>query len=331
MKNILVAGGAGYIGSHTVLALKSAGLRPVVYDNLSNGHADAVSGALLIEGDIRDKDRLSSVLKQEEIDAVIHFAAFIEAGISVKDPYLFYDNNVSGSLSLLAAMKEADVSHIVFSSTAAVYGSLPHDNAISETDQTGPINPYGETKRTVEYMLRDAAEAYGLKAMALRYFNAAGAEPDAGLGERHSPETHLIPLVLMAAAGKRDAINIFGTDYNTPDGTCIRDYIHVMDLADAHIRALHYLSKQPAEKGHFDYCNLGNGAGYSVREVIETVKTVTGHDFTVKEEARRPGDPARLIAKSEKAADLLGWTPKRPSLKQIISEAWDFHVKDWML
>ncbi len=325
MKKILVPGGAGFIGSHTLLALKAAGYSPIVLDNLYNGHRDAVLDCPLIEGDIREEDRLEDLFDQHDIDAVVHFAAFIEAGESVRDPMKFYDNNVAGSLTLLKAMVKHGVRKIVFSSTAAVYGESS-DGRLTEDLPKAPINPYGQSKWAVECMLRDAAAANGLEAVALRYFNAAGADSKGRLGERHDPETHLIPLVLQAAAGTRDTIRIFGTDYPTPDGTCIRDYIHVEDLASAHVAALdHLFARQDnAETGFYDAFNLGNGQGFSVREVIDAVARVTGREFAVKEESRRAGDPARLIANSDKARATLKWQPAWPRLDDMVLHAWNF-------
>lgn len=324
MARILVPGGAGFIGSHTVPALKAAGHTPVVLDSLERGHADAVLDAKLIRGDTRDTALVAKVLREEGVEAVIHFAAYIEAGESVTAPLAFYDNNLGGTLSLLEAMLDAGVDRLVFSSTAAVYGDRDDDTPLQEDLPKAPINPYGQTKWAVECMLADAARAHGLKAMALRYFNAAGADPDGRLGERHEPETHLIPLVLQAAAGVRPSIKIFGQDYPTRDGTCVRDYIHVSDLADAHVRAVDLLAGQPSDDGFFEACNLGNGAGYSVSEVVETAKSVTGVNFPVEEAPRRPGDPAFLVASADKARRLLGWHPRRPDLRDMVADAWAF-------
>ncbi len=330
-KTILVPGGAGFIGSHTLLALKAAGYEPLVLDNLSNGHRDAVLNCRFIEGDIRDEALLNQLFQDYPIDAVIHFAAFIEAGESVRDPMKFYDNNVTGSLTLIKAMVRHGIGRMVFSSTAAVYGDST-DAALTEDLPKAPINPYGQTKWAVECMLRDTAAAEGLRAIALRYFNAAGADAEGRLGERHNPETHLIPLVLQAASGQREAISIFGTDYSTRDGTCIRDYIHVADLADAHVKALDHLfsldeSTGTQGAGFYDAFNLGNGQGFSVREVVDAAKQVTGAKFAVKEEDRRQGDPAVLVANAEKARTILGWSPQVPALEDMVAHAWRYMTR----
>lgn len=325
MANVLVAGGAGFIGAHTNLALSSAGHSVTVLDNLSNGHADSVLEADLIVGDIHDTDSIADILRDKAIDAVIHFAAFIEAGESVKDPMAFYYNNVAGSLSLVQAMTQAGVKPIVFSSTAAVYGQQDAAELLHEDLPKQPINPYGHSKWAVECILRDTAATGAIGAIALRYFNAAGSDPEGRIGERHDPETHLIPLVLDAARGARPDIKIFGTDYDTPDGTCIRDYIHVSDLARAHVLALErLLGEEAAIGGHYEALNLGTSQGYSVREVIETAKAVTGVDFAVEEVARRPGDPARLVADARRASELLGWQPEQSDLATLIKHAWLF-------
>ena len=338
MKNILVPGGAGFIGSHTLLALKQAGYSVIAFDNLSNGHADAVGNTSFIEGDIRNADALKTVFEENNIDAVIHFAAYIEAGESVKTPLSFYENNVAGSLTLLNAMKDAGVHKIVFSSTAAVYGQPENDDKLKESARKLPINPYGDSKWMVECMLRDAAGAYGMQSIALRYFNAAGSDPAGNLGERHKPETHLIPLVLDAALGRRDSIKIFGDDYDTQDGTCIRDYIHVCDLADAHVKALDHLfaldqdsadqsTIDQSTSGFYDAFNLGNGQGFSVKQVIDTVKDVTGVDFKVENAPRRAGDPAFLVADAKRASETLGWTPNFPDLRDMVEHAYNFRRK----
>ena len=337
--NILVTGGAGFIGVHTVASLEAAGHEVLAYDNLSNGHSDYFTpsdtgqrpsvNAKLIEGDIRSAALLDQIFDEHSIDAVVHFAALIEAGESVVDPLSFYDNNMGGSLCLLAAMQRANVKRIVFSSTAAVYGQPENSGSIVEDMPKDPINPYGDSKWAVECMLRDCAAAHGLQAIALRYFNAAGSDADARFGERHHPETHLIPLALQAAAGTRPSIKIFGTDYATPDGTCIRDYIHVSDLADAHVKAVQHLfglskDDQPTTAGFYDAFNLGTGSGFSVRQVIDTAKRVTGVDFAVIEEARRPGDPAVLVANADKANSTFKWQPQYPDLDQMIAHAWAY-------
>lgn len=332
MRKILVPGGAGFIGTHTVAALEAAGFCVVVLDNLSNGHSDSFKedgplAATFIKGDILDSTFLDEVFAQHKIDAVIHFAAFIEAGESVIAPLRFYKNNTTGSMTLLAAMQRAGVKRMVFSSTAAVYGQPETNAPLAETLPKAPINPYGESKWATECMLRDCAAAHNLQAVALRYFNAAGSDPEGRFGERHEPESHLIPLVLQAASGTRASIKVFGTDYPTPDGTCIRDYIHVSDLADAHVKALLHLFDMPDNAGYYDAFNLGTGNGFSVRQVIETAKAVTGVDFAVVEESRRAGDPATLVANANKAKTALDWEPQYPSLEQMVAHAWSF-LKD---
>ena len=317
--NVLVCGGAGYIGSHTVYELIERGHSVVVVDSLIKGHKAAVhNDAKFYLGDIRDEDFMDRVFKENNIDAVIDFAAFSLVGESVNEPFKYYENNVYGTLKLLEAMERAGVKKIVFSSTAATYGE-PENDIIVESDKTIPTNPYGETKLTVEKMLKWADNAYGIKFVALRYFNAAGAHISGKIGEDHSPETHLIPIILQTALGQREKMFIFGDDYDTPDGTCVRDYIHVTDLADAHIKALEKLFKTN-ESGIY---NLGNGKGFSVKEVIEKAKKVTGKDFKVEIEARRNGDPSTLIASSEKAIKELGWKPKFNTLDKIIETAWN--------
>lgn len=319
--NVLVCGGAGYIGSHTVYELIERGHSVVVVDSLIKGHKAAVhNDAKFYLGDIRDEEFMDRVFKENNIDAVIDFAAFSLVGESVNEPFKYYENNVYGTLKLLEAMERAGVKKIVFSSTAATYGE-PENDIIVESDKTNPTNPYGETKLTVEKMLKWADNAYGIKFVALRYFNAAGAHISGKIGEDHSPETHLIPIILQTALGQREKMFIFGDDYDTPDGTCVRDYIHVTDLADAHIKALEKLFKTN-ESGIY---NLGNGKGFSVKEVIEKAKKVTGKDFKVEIEARRSGDPSTLIASSEKAIKELGWKPKFNTLDKIIETAWNWH------
>lgn len=328
MANILIAGGAGFIGSHTLLALSQSDHKLIILDNLSNGRQDQVLVGELVEGELSDGEKLDHLMNKYEIEAVIHFAASIEAGESMTEPLSFYRNNVAGTLALLQSMARNDVRKLVFSSTAAVYGQIPGNEKLTETLPKLPINPYGHSKWMVECMLRDLAAAGQLEAIALRYFNAAGSDPEARIGERHEPETHLIPLVLDAARGARSDIKIFGTDYETPDGTCIRDYIHVSDLARAHVCALDKLLdlavNEQGKTGYYDAFNLGTGAGYSVREVIETAKKVTGIDFTVIEEARREGDPATLVADASRALDELGWEPIRSDLETLIGDAWRY-------
>ncbi len=319
--NVLVCGGAGYIGSHTVYELIERGHSVVVVDSLIKGHKAAVHNeAKFYLGDIRDEEFMDRVFKENNIDAVIDFAAFSLVGESVNEPFKYYENNVYGTLKLLEAMERAGVKKIVFSSTAATYGE-PENDIIVESDKTNPTNPYGETKLTVEKMLKWADNAYGIKFVALRYFNAAGAHISGKIGEDHSPETHLIPIILQTALGQREKMFIFGDDYDTPDGTCVRDYIHVTDLADAHIKALEKLFRTN-ESGIY---NLGNGKGFSVKEVIEKAKKITGKDFKVEIEARRSGDPSTLIASSEKAIKELGWQPKFNTLDKIIETAWNWH------
>ncbi|WP_375469867.1 UDP-glucose 4-epimerase GalE [uncultured Nostoc sp.] len=322
---ILVTGGAGYIGSHTVLALKQAGYNVVILDNLVYGHRDLVEKVLQVElivGDTGDRALLDHLFKTRDIAAVMHFSAYAYVGESVTDPAKYYRNNVVGTLTLLEAMLTASVKKFVFSSTCATYG-VPEFVPIPETHPQNPINPYGATKLMVERILSDFDVAYGFQSVRFRYFNAAGANPSGLLGEDHNPETHLIPLVLMTALGKRESISIFGTDYPTPDGTCIRDYIHVNDLADAHILGLEYLLKG----GDSEVFNLGNGSGFSVREVIAAAEQVTGISIPVEERDRRPGDPPILIGTSEKARTILGWQPQYLSIKDIVAHAWQWHQK----
>ncbi len=316
---ILVTGGAGYIGSHTVKLLEEKGFEVVVYDNLSNGHEEAVLNSRFVKGDILERAKLDDLLTEIEFDAVIHFAAFIEVGESVKKPLEFFNNNVSGTLNLLSLLKKHGVKKFVFSSTAAVYGN-PDKTPIEEDFDLKPINPYGNTKLTVEKVLGDMSVAGDINYIALRYFNASGADESGLIGESHNPETHLIPLVLKTAKGERDSIKIFGTDYPTKDGTCIRDYIHVNDLANAHVLALNYL----LDGGDSDVFNCGYGVGYSVREIIDTAKKVTGVDFKVEEAERREGDPAVLVADNEKIKRVLGWQPVHNDIEFIIKTAWNW-------
>ncbi|MEG4010815.1 MULTISPECIES: UDP-glucose 4-epimerase GalE [unclassified Microcoleus] len=322
---ILVTGGAGYIGSHAVLALKKAGYDVIILDNLAYGHQDLVDRVLqvkLVVGDTKDRPLLDNLFATHEIAAVMHFSAYAYVGESVTDPAKYYRNNVIGTITLLEAMIAAGVKKIVFSSTCATYG-VPHKIPIAEDHPQNPINPYGATKLMVERILSDFDVAYNFKSVCFRYFNAAGADPNGLLGEDHNPETHLIPLVLFAALGKRDSIAIFGTDYDTPDGSCIRDYIHVNDLASAHILGLEYLLND----GKSDFFNLGNGGGFSVKEVIQTAREVTGKEIKAVECDRRPGDPAALVGSSEKAIKILGWCPEYPEIKDILIHAWQWHQK----
>ncbi|MDK2885938.1 MAG: UDP-glucose 4-epimerase [Thermosipho sp. (in: thermotogales)] len=319
--SILVAGGAGYIGSHVCKMLSNKGYDVIVYDNLSHGYKSFAKWGEFIPGDISDEQLLDNVFKHYNIEAVMHFCAYIEVGESVKDPQKYYINNVSNTITLLKVMLKNNIKKFIFSSTAAVYGH-PERIPIKEDDPKNPINPYGRSKWMVEQILEDYDKAYGLKSIRFRYFNAAGADEETEIGEAHNPETHLIPLILDAALGVREDIKIFGTDYDTKDGTCIRDFIHVNDLADAHIKGLEYL----LDGGETDYFNLGSGDGYSVREVIDAVKRVTKTNFKVVEADRRPGDPPYLIANSEKARKKLGWSPKY-SLEEIIETAFKWHLK----
>lgn len=321
MKNILVTGGAGYIGSHTCKALAQAGYKPIVFDNLSSGHKHAVKWGPLEVGDIRDKEKLSAVFDKYKPEAVIHFASKIVVSESVKIPDEYYDNNVNGTLSLLNVMKQHLVKAIVFSSTAAVYG-YPETTPIEESHALNPINPYGKTKLACEWLLQDYQTAYGINHVALRYFNAAGADTEGELGEEHEPETHLIPLILNAAKNET-TISIFGDDYNTHDGTCVRDYIHVSDLADAHIKALEYIFTEN-KSGIF---NLGTGKGYSVREILDTAKKMTEKNINKVLSGRREGDPGSLIAKSDLAQQTLNWEPTRSSIENIIETAWQWDKK----
>ena len=318
---VLVLGGAGYIGSHTVKALCEENIDVVVADNLVTGHIEAVdSRAKFYKGDIRDINFLDDLFSKEKIDAVIHFAAYSLVGESVTDPLKYYDNNLCGTKVLLESMVKNNVDKIVFSSTAATYGE-PENIPILESDRTEPTNPYGETKLSMEKMFKWTANAHGLRFVSLRYFNACGADESGKIGEAHNPETHLIPIILQVPNGQREFVSIFGNDYPTKDGTCIRDYIHVTDLAQAHILAVKYLMNG----GNSDIFNLGNGVGFSVREVIETARKVTGHPIPVKDAERRAGDPAQLIASSEKAKKVLGWKPEHDSLEEIIASAWNWH------
>ena len=318
---ILVLGGAGYIGSHTVYELIDAGRDVVVADNLLTGFRAAVHPkARFYQLDIRDRSALDELFTKEKIEGVIHFAASSQVGESMSDPLKYYDNNLHGTMVLLQAMVAHGVDKIVFSSTAATYGE-PERVPILETDRTDPTNCYGETKLAMEHMMRWVSRAHGLKYVALRYFNACGAHPSGAIGEAHNPETHLIPLILQVPNGQREKISIFGDDYPTKDGTCIRDYIHVSDLAQAHILALDHL----LQGGESDVFNLGNGVGFTVKEVIDVARAVTGHPIPAETCPRRAGDPAQLIASSKKAVEQLGWKPKYNDLNNIIASAWKWH------
>ena len=317
---ILVTGGAGYIGSHTAAELLASNEDVIVLDNLEKGHRSAVKGGKFCKGDLRDAEFLDSVFKENRIDEVIHFAAYSLVGESVNEPLKYYNNNMVSTLRLLDKMKEYGVKRLVFSSTAATYGE-PENTPILETDRTFPTNPYGETKLSVEKVLKWADNAYGIKYVSLRYFNAAGAHISGTIGEDHKPESHLIPIVLQAALGKRDAIQIFGDDYDTPDGSCIRDYIHVTDLAAAHILAL----KSLRNGGDSRVYNLGNGKGFSVREVVSLARKVTGVNIKEVIAPRRAGDPAILVASSDRIKNELKWEPKYDELSTIIETAWKWH------
>lgn len=320
MATVLVTGGAGYVGSHACKALAGAGHEPVVFDNFSTGWSDAVKFGPSVEGDLLDPAALEAVFNAYQPDAVMHFAAFSNVGESVLKPDMYWRNNVAGSLNLFTAAKQAGVRAVVFSSTCATYGEAKGET-LTEEDQQLPVNPYGRTKLAVEMLLNDFHQAFDMRSVIFRYFNAAGADPDRRIGEDHRPETHLIPLVLDAASGRRDRISIFGTDYLTQDGTCIRDYIHVDDLASAHVLGLEWLLNQ----GEPLRLNLGTGHGYSVREVIETARKVTGTDIPVEETDRRPGDPPQLVSGSARAREILGWEPSRSDLATMIGDAWGWH------
>jgi UDP-arabinose 4-epimerase len=321
--NILVTGGAGYIGSHTCKALAQAGFTPITYDNLVYGHRRAVRWGPFEQGDIADRVRLHDVMARYRPGAVMHFAAYAYVGESVEKPAEYYRNNVAGSLTLLESSLEHGVDKLVFSSTCATYG-VPRASPIAEDHQQDPINPYGASKLMVERMLRDFDHAYGVRSISLRYFNAAGADVDGEVGESHDPETHLIPLIFDAAVGKRPDITVYGNDYDTPDGSCIRDYIHVADLADAHVLGLRALQ----EGSQTDAFNLGNGDGFSVFEVIERAQDIVGKEIPVRIGARRAGDLPRLVGDSTKARDVLGWTPRYAELDQIIETAWKWHCRE---
>jgi len=318
---VLVVGGAGYIGSHTCLDLANKGFKPVVYDNFSNGHREFVKWGPAEEGDIRDRARLDEVLAKHKPAAILHFAALIEVGESVKDPVSFYENNVIGTLTLLSAAQAAGVKAFVFSSTCATYG-LPQSVPLDEGHRQVPINPYGRTKYIVEQALADYDQYKGLRSVILRYFNAAGADFEGRIGEWHTPETHAIPLAIDAALGRRQGFKVFGSDYDTRDGTCVRDYIHVLDLADAHVRAVEYL----LNGGDSVALNLGTGTGTTVKELLGTIETVSNRPFPVEYVGRREGDSTTLVANNDKARDILGWSPQY-DLTEIIQSAWNWHAK----
>ncbi len=324
MKHILVAGGAGYIGSHTVRALVKAGYKVTVLDNLEYGHEWAIvdQSVTLIKEDMGDIAKMKAMFQTETFDAVINFAGYINVGESVKDPLKYYENNVGRAVKFLQAMQEAKVDKLVFSSTCATYGEI-ETTPITESESQHPINPYGRSKLVYEYVLDDCEVAWGLKSVCLRYFNACGASADALIGEAHTPETHLIPLVLEAALGEREHITVYGTDYPTPDGTCVRDYIHVDDLADAHVLAVNRL----LEGGSSLKCNVGTGTGFSVKEIIETAKRVTGKDIPVAYGKRREGDPPELVANPTLANTELNWTPTQSNIENVIRSAWNWAKK----
>ena len=321
-KSILVTGGAGYIGAHACKALAGAGYMPITYDNLVYGHPQSVKWGPLEEGDIGDRRQLETVLQKYNPSAVMHFAAYAYVGESVENPAKYYRNNVAGTLSLMESMRNCGINKMIFSSTCATYG-MPEQIPIGENHPQQPINPYGRSKLMIEWILRDFAAAYDFKFVSLRYFNAAGADPDAEIGEDHHPETHLIPLVLDTALERRNYLEIYGTDYDTHDGTCVRDYIHVSDLADAHLLALEYLN----DGGQGNVFNLGNGNGFSVREVVAAAMKITGCNIPCLEAGRRSGDPAVLIGSSDRIQKILGWTPVYHSLDTIIATAWKWHNK----
>ncbi len=321
MEKVLVTGGAGYIGSHACKALALAGYEPVTYDNLVYGHRWAVQWGPFEEGDIQDRERLEAVLKAYNPNAVMHFAAFAYVGESVEDPAKYYQNNVYGTLTLLDAMRRRGVNQIVFSSTCATYG-IPTEIPISDSHAQAPINPYGRSKLMIEHMLRDYVHAYGLSAISLRYFNAAGADPEGTIGENHDPETHLIPNILRTAKGELAYVSIYGDDYDTFDGTCVRDYIHVTDLADAHVLALEYLKKH----GSYTAYNLGTETGNSVKEILTAAESVVGKSIPTRIEPRRPGDPPILVANAACAKRALHWQPTYTTITQIIDTAWNWEL-----
>jgi UDP-arabinose 4-epimerase len=320
-RRVLVTGGAGYIGSHTCKALAAAGHRPVTFDNLSTGHRDAVRWGPLVEGDLADRDLLAATMRREGIEAVVHFAASAYVGESMTAPAKYFRNNVVNTLTLLEAMQDAGVAQIVFSSTCATYG-VPRRTPIGEDHPQHPVNPYGESKLFIERALHWHGQAHGLRWLALRYFNAAGADPEGEIGEVHEPETHLVPLAIQAALGQRAQIQVMGTDYDTPDGTAVRDYIHVTDLADAHLRALDHL----ARGGDSGAMNLGTGHGHSVRDVIRAVEAASGRRVNAVDAPRRAGDPPALVAAPGRAGQVLGWTPRHSDLPTIVATALRWHA-----
>jgi len=322
MHKILVVGGAGYIGSHMVKRLGQLGCAVTTLDNLSSGHRDAVLYGEFVHGDLADRVLLNQLLQPGRFDVVMHFASFIQVGESLREPALYYENNVVNTLNLLDATRSAGISRFIFSSTAATFGD-PQYTPIDESHPQAPINPYGHSKLMVEQILQDYDRAYGLKSVRLRYFNAAGADPAGDLGERHEPETHLIPLVLQVASGRRPHLSVFGRDYDTPDGTCIRDYVHVSDLCEAHWLSIQLLL-QGANSESF---NLGNGRGFSVQEVIDAARTVTGRKISIINESRRPGDPARLVADATKAQVQLNWQPRFSELATLVEHAWNWECR----
>jgi UDP-arabinose 4-epimerase len=320
-ETILVTGGAGYVGSHACLALAQAGYRPVVYDNLSTGHRSAVRWGPLEVGDVRDAEKLTSTLARNRPDGILHFAARSEVGESARDPATYWDVNVGGTLTLLSQARRTGINRVVLSSTAAVYGQ-GRGTLLTEDMLPAPINPYGDTKAAAERMLANYTQAYGTSSIVLRYFNAAGAAASAGIGEAHSPETHLVPRVLASAAGCAPPVTVFGTDYDTKDGTCVRDYVHVVDLADAHVRALRLLDGNPG----YRVFNLGNERGHSVQDVLDAAAEVVGRPVPVRYGPRRVGDPPVLVADASRAHKELGWTPKFSAIKDIVGSAWRWHV-----
>lgn len=319
---VFVVGGAGYIGSHMVKMLLGAGHEVITLDNLSSGHRDAVLGGVFIEGDLADTNCLNQVFTDHNPDAVMHFASYIQVGESVRKPDIYYRNNVTNTLNLLDTMLKFDVKKFIFSSTAAVFGE-PDYVPIDEAHPNRPLNPYGRSKLMIEQVLADYAKAFDFRSVCLRYFNAAGADPEGQLGERHDPETHLIPLILQAASGRRENIQVFGRDYDTPDGTCIRDYIHIVDLCSAHLAALEYLDRG----GDSDRFNLGNGSGFSVQQVLDAVQKVSGREVSVIDGPRREGDPARLVADAKRARQILNWKPAYTELETIVTHAWQWEQK----